>query len=82
MHCFHALLGRHSDLGIHIILNLFLVDNNGVGVIFDGLVVAAQHELGVGFAEVVFDHVIVAVLQGLADVFEGGLVLIEFVVDH
>lgn len=76
MHCLHTLLGGYGDLAVHIILNLFLVDNNCVGVILDGLVVASQHELGVGLAEVVFDHVIVAVLQGLADVLEGGLVLI------
>lgn len=76
MHSLHTLLSRHGDLTIHIIFNLLLVYNNSVGVILYGLIIATQHELGVGFAEVVFDHVIVAVFQGLADVLEGGLVFV------
>lgn len=76
-----TLLSRNGDLGIHIVLDLFLMNNDGVGVILDGLIIPSQHEFGVGFAEVVLYHVVVTVLEGLADVFERGLVLIQLVVD-
>ena len=68
LHTLQALLGRDSSLVIHVVLDLFLVYDDGVGVILDGFVVAPQHELGVGLAEVVLYHVVVAVLQRLTDV--------------
>jgi hypothetical protein len=64
-----------------IVLDLFFVDNNSIRVVLDGLIVATEHSLGISFAEVVFDHVIVGVLQGLADVLETRFELIQFVVD-
>ena len=68
LHTLETLLGRDSSLVIHVVLDLFLVDDDGIGVILDGFVVAPQHEFGVGLAEVVLYHVVVAVLQRLTDV--------------
>lgn len=58
------------------------MDDDGVGVVFNGLFVPAQHEFGVGLAEIVLDHVVVAKLQRLSNVFQRCLVLLQFIVDH
>ena len=49
---------------------LFFEDDDCVAIVLDGLIVAAQHELGVGLAEVVLDHVVITELQRLADVLQ------------
>ena len=41
---------------------LLFKDNHSIGVILYSLVITRKHELGVGFAKVVFDHVIVTEL--------------------
>jgi hypothetical protein len=76
-----ALLGWHWLLHVRLVLGLLLVNDDGIGVVLDGLIVPAQLELGVGLAEIVLDHVVIAVLQGLPDVFQGRLVLLQLVVE-
>lgn len=41
LHILHTLLSRNGDLAIHIVLDLLLIDNDGVGVILDGLVISS-----------------------------------------
>lgn len=70
-----------SLLGRRIVFELFLEDDDRVGEVFDCFVVATQHGFGVGLAEVVLDHVVIAELQSLPNILETGLVLLQFVVD-
>lgn len=62
-------------------LELLFVNYSGVGVVFDGLLIAAQHKLGVSFGEIVLDHVVVTKLQSLPDVFQARFVFLQLVVD-
>lgn len=57
-----ALLRSHCFLHIKLVLALLFVHDDGIRVVLDGLVVSAQLELGIGFAEIVLYHVVVTIL--------------------
>lgn len=52
------------------ILNLLLIDNDGVGVVLDGFIIPSQHEFSVSLGEVVFDHMIITKLKCFPDILE------------
>jgi len=41
---------------------LLFINNDGVGVVFDGLIVSTHESLCVGFGKVMLYHVIIAIL--------------------
>lgn len=62
-------------------LYLLFEDNYSICVIFDGFIIASEHKLSVGFGKIVFDHMIIAVLESFPYILEGRLILIELIVN-
>jgi hypothetical protein len=57
-----CILLRHRSFRLSIIFNLLFIDNHGVSVVLYSFIVSSKHEVGIGFTEVMLDHVIVAEL--------------------
>lgn len=57
-----ALLRRRCFFHIRLVLDLLFVHDDGIGVVLDGLIISAQLKLGIGLAEIMLYHMVIAVL--------------------